>query len=70
MRHTELYKRNKKMNRNPIILTRPKLRKTDLYLTISQHDEVKRISEEKGMTFSELFRRMVDWYLEEKYEKK
>ena len=57
------------MNKNPIIHTRPKLRKTDLYLTISQHEKVKKISEEKGMTFSELFRRMVDWYLEEKYEK-
>ena len=57
------------MNKNPIVHTRPKLRKTDLYLTIDQHEKVKKISEEKGMTFSELFRRITDWYLEEKYEK-
>ena len=56
------------MNKNPVINAKPKMRKTDLYLTIVQHDEVKKISEKKGITFSELFRKIVDWYLEEKNE--
>lgn len=43
-----------------------KLRKTDLYLTVAQHDMVKKIANGKNITFSELFRRIVDWYLEEK----
>ena len=46
-----------------------KMRKTDLYLTILQHEEIKKIANEKGIPFSELFRKIVDWYLEE-YEKK
>ena len=46
-----------------------KLRKTDLYLTIEQHKKIKEISDGKNITFSELFRRIIDWYLEEKYTK-
>ena len=56
------------MNRTPIIHTRPKLRKTDLYLTIRQHEKILEIANKKGITFSEVFRQIVDWYLD-KYEK-
>lgn len=52
------------MNRNPIVHTRPKLRKTDLYLTEKQHDQILEIAMNKGITFSEMFRRIVDEYLE------
>lgn len=54
------------MNKNPIIHTRPKMRKTDLYLTIDQHKKILETANKKGITFSELFRRIVDLYLEEK----
>jgi len=43
-----------------------KMRKTDLYLTIVQHEQIKKIADNKGISFSELFRKIVDWYLEEK----
>jgi len=54
------------MNKNPIIHTRPNMRKTDLYLTIEQHKIILEIAGKKGITFSEMFRKIVDWYLEEK----
>ena len=54
------------MNKNPIIHTRPKLRKTDMYLTIVQHEKILEMANKKGITFSEMFRKIVDWYLEEK----
>ena len=56
------------MNKNPIIHTKPKMRKTDLYLTIMQHDKISKIATHKGITFSEMFRYITDRFLEE-YEK-
>jgi hypothetical protein len=43
-----------------------KLRRTNLYLTQIQYDEIKRQAEIKQIKFSEMFRKIVDWYLEEK----
>jgi len=43
-----------------------KMVKTDLYLTRIQHREVKKMSDKKGITFSEMFRKIVDKYLEER----
>jgi hypothetical protein len=43
-----------------------KLKRTDIYITQKQHEEIKRMSVEKGITFSEMFRKIVDWYLEKK----
>jgi hypothetical protein len=57
------------MNKNPIIHRRPKMRKTDLYLTDIQHDKILEIATNKGITFSEMFRQIVDRYLEN-YEKR
>jgi hypothetical protein len=57
------------MNKNPIIHTRPKLRKTDLYLTDHQHSKILELANNKGITFSEMFRNIVDRFLEE-YEKR
>ena len=53
------------MNKNPEIHTKPKMRPTLLYLTIIQHDKVLEIANKKGITFSEMFRNIVDRYLEE-----
>jgi hypothetical protein len=53
------------MKRNSVYNAKPKLRKTDLYLSVIQHEKIKKIAEEKGIAFSELFRMIVDRYLEE-----
>lgn len=54
------------MNKKPEIHTKPKMRPTLLYLTIVQHEKVMNMANKKGITFSEMFRKIVDWYLEEK----
>jgi predicted DNA binding CopG/RHH family protein len=43
-----------------------KLIRTDLYITKIQYDEIKKKAAKKGITFSEMFRKILDWYLEEK----
>lgn len=40
------------------------MRRTDIYLTERQYDLVKKISQEREITFSEMFRRIIDNYLE------
>ena len=40
------------------------MRKTDIYLTEKQHEKVKKEAIERGITFSEMFRKIVDNYLE------
>jgi len=47
-----------------------KLKRTHLYLTKRQHDAVKKIANKRGITFSEIFRTIVDEYLERKDVKK
>jgi hypothetical protein len=41
------------------------MKRTDIYLTETQYQAVKHIAADKGVTFSEMFRRIVDRYLEE-----
>lgn len=41
------------------------MKRTNIYLTEQQHESVKVISNGLGITFSEMFRRIVDKYLEE-----
>ena len=41
-----------------------RLKRTDLYITLKQHEEIKKESNKRGITFSEMFRKIVDWYLE------
>lgn len=53
------------MNRNPEIHAKPKMRRTDIFITGLQHKQVMDIASKKGITFSEMFRKIVDWYLEE-----
>jgi len=43
-----------------------KLRRTNLYLTQKQYDDVMKESKDRGCTFSEVFRKIVDFYLEKK----
>jgi len=43
-----------------------KMKRTNLYLTENQHAEVLKEAEERGITFSEMFRKIVDGYLERK----
>ena len=47
-----------------------KLRRTNLYLTQIQYGEIKRQASNKQIKFSEMFRKIVDWYIDEKLEKK
>jgi len=37
-----------------------------MYLTENQHKEVSKEAEERGINFSEMFRKIVDYYLERK----
>ena len=45
-----------------------KMRKIDLYITIPQYEVLKNKSVEKGITFSEVLRKIIDAY-EDKNEK-
>ena len=46
-----------------------KLKRTNLYITKQQHEEIKEESVERGITFSEMFRKIIDFYLENKNAK-
>ena len=47
-----------------------KLRRTNLYLTAKQYEDIMKEAQERGITFSEMFRKIVDLYLERKNENK
>jgi hypothetical protein len=47
-----------------------KLRRTSLYLTTKQYDEIYKESKERCCTFSEVFRIIVEKYLEKKLDNK
>ena len=57
------------MNLKPKIHSKPKMRRTDIFITELQYELIMKKSKEKGITFSEMFRKVVDWYIEEKCEK-
>ena len=40
------------------------MKRTNLYLTEKQHLEVLEEAEDRGINFSEMFRKIVDYYLE------
>ncbi len=42
------------------------MRRTNIYLTLKQHDQVHKEADKRGITFSEMFRKIIDHYLEEK----
>ena len=43
-----------------------KMKRTNLYLTEKQHETVYKEAEERGINFSEMFRKIVDYYYEER----
>ena len=45
-----------------------KMKRTNIYLTQNQHSDISAEAEEKGITFSEMFRKIIDAYLESKNE--
>lgn len=45
-------------------MAKRKMRRTDLYLTEKQHEAVYKEAEKRGINFSEMFRKIVDYYLE------
>ena len=49
-----------------IKMSKTKMKRTNLYITEKQHDEVSKDAEERGINFSEMFRKIVDHYYEQK----
>ena len=47
-------------------MSKTKMKRTNLYLTKNQHKKISREAEKKGINFSEMFRKIVDYYLEKK----
>ena len=47
-------------------MSKVKMKRTNLYLTENQHSEISAEAEERGINFSEMFRKIVDAYLESK----
>jgi hypothetical protein len=46
-----------------------KMKRTNIFITQKQHLEVSEEAKSRGITFSEMFRKIVDGYLENKNEK-
>jgi len=57
------------MNPKPEIHSKPKMRRTDIFITELQYKQIMKRAKERGITFSEMFRKVADWYIEEKCEK-
>ena len=49
-------------------MSKTKMKRTNLYLTEKQHDQISKEAEKRGINFSEMFRKIVDNYLEKKNE--
>ena len=47
-------------------MSKTKMKRTNLYLTQNQHLEISEEAEKRGINFSEMFRKIVDNYLENK----
>ena len=47
-------------------MAKKKMRRTEMYLTNKQHNKVRKEAEERGINFSEMFRKIVDYYYERK----
>lgn len=43
-----------------------RMKRTNIFLTEKEHEQIKTEAEERGITFSEMFRKIVDKYLENK----
>jgi len=47
-------------------MSKKRMRRTEMYLTEKQHKAVFKEAEDRGINFSEMFRKIVDYYLERK----
>jgi predicted DNA binding CopG/RHH family protein len=47
-------------------MAKVKMKRTNLYLTEKQHEKISKEAEERGINFSEMFRKIIDNYLEKK----
>jgi len=47
-------------------MSKTKMKRTNLYLTQNQHLEISEEAEKRGINFSEMFRKIIDNYLENK----
>ena len=47
-------------------MSKKKMRRTELYLTEKQHLEISKEADDRGINFSEMFRKIIDNYLERK----
>jgi len=45
-------------------MSKKKMRKTEMYITKKQHEEVSKDAEKREITFSEMIRKIIDHYLE------
>ena len=45
-------------------MSKKKMRRTEMYLTNSQYDYIKKEADKKEITFSEMTRRIIDFYME------
>jgi hypothetical protein len=43
-----------------------KMKRTNIFLTQKQHSDILKEAKDRGITFSELFRKIIDNYLERK----
>ena len=45
-------------------MSKTKMKRTNLYLTEKQHEAISKEAESRGINFSEMFRKIIDNYLE------
>ena len=45
-------------------MSKVRMKRTNIYITNKQHEAVSKEAEERGINFSEMFRKIVDKYLE------
>jgi hypothetical protein len=50
-------------------MSKKKMRRTEMYLTHIQHEIIEKKAKNQEITFSEMMRKIIDYYLENKYEK-
>jgi len=47
-------------------MSKSKMKRTNLYITEKQHNNVSKDAEERGINFSEMFRKIIDCYYDNK----
>ena len=47
-------------------MAKKKMRRTEMYLTEKQHKAVHKEADDRGVSFSEMFRKIVDYYYDNK----